>query len=294
MSRRRPGRQIPGRPACCSAKSPITGSLKCLPWKPWINRMIQPMKKANRTMPSSAPMGPGHVRPDHRDQGPQHPVGDRLHGVEADLWALVDQEEDQAGEPGQHIGQARGDVLGHAAAGRLVLAAPVAAGTPARLLPVRGRLLPVLARLLAPSLVAGGGGGAGVGSSWGQAPRCRPGAARAAARPATPSEGPAPARPAWCRPGGSRGAAGRRAHPARQGAHASARSAGRVGSAPRSWSSSCRLAQLTRTGEPIYTHPNRWSWNAQLAAARHPGHPVAFVGAGTPAIEPAAPAARAP
>ena len=89
--------------------------------------------------------------------------------------------------------------------------------------------------------------------------------------PDAPVDQPPPDhRPADTTPGGGRGAAARRAHPARQGAHASARSAGRVGSAPRSWSSSCRLAQLTRTGEPIYTHPNRWSWNAQLAAASTP------------------------
>src|SRR5829696_1697278 len=98
--------------------------------------------------------GTGHVGPDHRDQGPQDPVDDRLYGVEADLGTLVDQVEDQAGEPGQHVGQAGGDVLGHAAACRRVLAARLLVRA-SGLLVAPTRLLAVLALGLAPALVAG-------------------------------------------------------------------------------------------------------------------------------------------
>src|SRR5215212_6846692 len=98
------------------------------------------------------------ARADHADQGPDDPEGDRLHGVEADLGPLVDQEEDQPGHPGEHIRQAGGDVLGHAAAGRLarVLAAVLLVAArllvPAGLLVAAGLLL-VAARLV-PALAA--------------------------------------------------------------------------------------------------------------------------------------------
>src|SRR5512133_2232531 len=225
--------------------------------------------------------GPRHVGPDHPDQGPEQAVGDRLHGVEADLGALVDQEEDEAGQPGdpgEPVGQPGGHVLGHPAAGRppRVLATP-----PAGLLAVAARLLAVPGRRLAPALATlGWGRRRSGGALWGRGARGLPaggaggrlrlvGRALVGGRPVGRRLRPAKGltrrlvlRVAWGRPLGH-------------------------GRPPVVW--------LGSPGRASRSTPTR-TGGAGTPSSRRPAPrpPSSFVGGGTPAIEPAGRATPGP
>src|SRR6266508_4045961 len=91
---------------------------------------------------------------ERRGEERHHRERHRLHGVEADLRALVDQEEDQPRDQAEHVRQAGGDVLAQAACRRRLVAGGLWLVAGRRRLVA---LLRLVAGRLAPLRAAGGG-----------------------------------------------------------------------------------------------------------------------------------------